>query len=72
MLKMLFEVSAKEGPSLLNNIFSTILHLASLQIRNSLALKQPNLRSFRSMRIVNEKIFNSHSEPSFCTFSELS
>ena len=62
MLKMLFEVSAKEGSSLLNNIFSTILHLTPLQIRNSLALKQPNLRPFRLMRIVTEKIFNSHSE----------
>jgi hypothetical protein len=37
------ENSAKHGSSLLNNIFSTILTLASLQIRNSLPLKQPNL-----------------------------
>ena len=29
------EVSEKQGSSLLNNIFSTILNLASLQIRNS-------------------------------------
>ena len=68
MLKMLFEVSAKEGSSLLNNIFSTILHLTPLQIRNSLALKHPNLRPFRLMRIITEKIFNSHSESPFVLF----
>jgi hypothetical protein len=57
-----------QGSSLLNNIFSTILNLASLQIRNSLALRQSNLQPFRSIRIVTEKIFNSHSEPWFGLF----
>jgi len=64
------EVSEKQDSSMLNNIFSTILNLASLQIRNSLALRQPNLRPFRSIRIVNEKIFNSHSEPCFRLFQK--
>jgi hypothetical protein len=64
----LTEISEKQGSSLLNNIFSTILNLASLQIRNSLALKQPNLRPFRSIRIVTEKILNSHSESCFPLF----
>jgi hypothetical protein len=59
------EISEKQCSSLLNNIFSTILNLASLQIRNSLSLRQPNLQPFRSIRIVTEKIFNSHSEPCF-------
>ena len=53
---------------MLNNIFSTILNLASLQILNSFSLKQTNLRPFRSIRIVIEKIFNSHSEPRFRLF----
>jgi hypothetical protein len=30
-----FEISEKQGSSLLNNIFSTMLNLALLQIRNS-------------------------------------
>jgi len=59
------EISEKQSSSLLNNIFSTILNLASLQILNSLSLRQPNLQPFRSTRIVTEKIFNSHSEPCF-------
>jgi len=62
------EVSEKQDSSLLNNIFSTILNLVSLQIRNSLALRQPNLRPFRSIRIVSEKILDSHSEPCFRLF----
>jgi hypothetical protein len=66
------EVSEKQDSSLFNNIFSTILNLSSPQIRNSLLLRQPNLQLFRSIRIITEKIFNSHSEPWFTTFSEIS
>jgi hypothetical protein len=68
MSRHLSEISEKQSSSLLNNIFSTILNLASLQIRNSLSLRQPNLHPFRSIRIVTEiRLWriNSHSEPCF-------
>jgi len=65
------EVSEKQDSSLFNNIFSTILNLSSPQIRNSLLLRQPNLQLFRSIRIITEKIFNSHSEPCFRFFRDL-
>jgi len=45
------------------NIFSTILNLASLQIRNSLSLRQPNLLPFRFDKNCFRKNLHSHSEP---------
>jgi len=51
--------------------FSTILHLVSLQVRNSLALKQLNLRLFRLMRMFTKNP-QSALRTLFSTFSEIS
>jgi biopolymer transport protein TolQ len=67
MLKMLFEVSAKEGSSLLNNIFSTILHLAPLQ-KAVRSVFGKNLPEDRPSVLFTEKIFNSYSESPFVLF----